>query len=152
MKTGFIAATAVVSIFSVTSMMLIVPANADNQENNSRSVAMKTLGKNMKTIGRAVKSGNITPDLQARAEEIKEISGRLISLFPKGQELPDSRAKPEIWSDAAGFKKSNDKFPLAANALVAALKTGDAGASKSALKATGKNCGGCHKAYRLPKK
>jgi cytochrome c556 len=152
MKTGFIATTMAAALLAVVSMTLAEPARADNQDNDPRHIAMKTLGKNMKTIGRAVKSGNITPDLQARAAEISEIAGRLLSLFPKGKEHQGSRAKPEIWSDAAGFKTSNDKFILAASGLVAALKSGDAGASKSALKATGKNCGGCHKAYRLPKK
>jgi cytochrome c556 len=152
MKTGYFAIAMAVALLAIVSMTFTIPAHADNQENTPRHIAMKTLGKNMKTIGRAVKSGNITPDLQARAAEIREIAGRLLSLFPKGQEYQGSRAKPEIWSDAAGFKTSNDKFILAAKALVVALKSSDAGASKSALKATGKNCGGCHKAYRLPKK
>jgi cytochrome c556 len=127
-------------------------AVAGSSENSPRHSSMKTLGKNMKTISRGVKSGNLTPDLKLRASEIQEISTKLVSLFPKGHEHEGSRAKAEIWSDATGFKKANQNFIRATNILLSALESGDIAASQAALKATGKTCGGCHKGYRLPKK
>ena len=140
----------------ICSLMLALsltpsPANA-HDDKDPRHIAMSTLGKNMKAIKGAVKAGKITPDLQKRAGEIAEISTRLLSLFPEGKQAVDSRAKPEIWSDAAGFKKANDKFIGAAAVLVKAVGSGDPAAVGAALKGAGKTCGGCHKPYRLPKK
>jgi cytochrome c556 len=145
-------------VFSLTlvvvlaSQSITVRAHSGENKNDPRHVAMTTLGQNMKAISRAVKSGNITADLPQKAAEIHKISNGLVALFPKGNELPESRAKPEIWSDSAGFNAANNNFIKAASDLANALKSGDIAASKLALKATGKTCGGCHKAYRLPKK
>ena len=145
--------TTVISTFVLTLALTLTPTVASSHDDKDpRHIAMSTLGKNMKTIKRATKAGEITPDLQKRASEIQEISTRLVALFPAGQQAADSRAKPEIWSDMAGFKKANDKFIVAAAALVKAVGSGDPAAVGAALKGTGKTCGGCHKPYRLPKK
>ena len=141
-----------VFVVFLASQTTTVQAHSEKHETNPRHVAMTTLGKNMKAISKAVKSGNVTPDLQQKAGEIHKISNGLVALFPKGKELSESRAKPEIWSDSAGFNAANNNFIKAASDLANALKSGDIAASKLALKATGKTCGGCHKAYRLPKK
>ena len=117
-----------------------------------RNIAMTTLGKNMKAIARGLKAGSVTPEMIKQADAISQIADRLTDLFPKGQEKEDSRAKPEIWTDFAGFKKANQNFVVASAALVKAMASGDAIAAKAAQKRTGKTCGGCHKPYRLPKK
>jgi cytochrome c556 len=64
----------------------------------------------------------------------------------------ETRAKPEIWSDAAGFAGKLETLAAATPALVAAAKTGNAGAIGAALGKVGKTCGGCHKPFRVPKK
>ena len=145
-------ATVILMAVSLLMVSRAATASGDHDHNNPRHIAMETLGKNMKAISRGVKSGAITADLQKKSVKIVEISEQMIALFPKGAEGPKSRAKAEIWSDAAGFKKANDNFMNAAKALQVALTSGDAGASGAALKATGKTCGGCHKPFRAPKK
>ncbi len=53
---------------------------------------------------------------------------------------------------AASGMSAAKQHQAATPILVAAAKTGDAGAILGALKIVGKNCGGCHKPYRVPKK
>lgn len=57
-----------------------------------------------------------------------------------------SRAQPEIFSNAAGFKTAQDNLRGAVGKLVAA-KGNEAG-SKAAIKEVQDSCGGCHKTFR----
>jgi cytochrome c556 len=141
-------------LFVVTILSLLVLPNfvSAHSEKDPRHIAMTTLGKHMKSINRGLKAGQITPDMHKQAEEIQAIAGSLANLFPAGEQKHGSRAKPEIWSDAAGFNNANQKFVLAAAAFSDALKSNDVSAAQASKKQTGKTCGGCHKAYRLPKK
>lgn len=59
-----------------------------------------------------------------------------------------SRAKPEIWSDAAGFKAKFGEVESAAMAMVGAADQAAVGAGMGAL---GGSCKGCHETYRGPK-
>lgn len=72
--------------------------------------------------------------------------------FPAGSDAAagKTRAKAEIWSDAAGFKAANDKAVAASGQLVAATNGGDAAAVTAALGAVTQTCAGCHGAYRGP--
>jgi cytochrome c556 len=71
-------------------------------------------------------------------------------LFPGGTETGhDTKAKPEIWSDRAGFEAAASKFSAAASKLVEAASSGDRAAFMEAFKATGAACGQCHRSYKL---
>jgi cytochrome c556 len=83
---------------------------------------------------------------QANANIIATLSTLPWAAFGAGTE--SKNAKPEIWSDAAGFKASADKYVSAAAALDAAAKTGDAAQVKTAWAALGATCSACHKAYQ----
>lgn len=61
-----------------------------------------------------------------------------------------TRAKAEIWSDAAGFDKAATGLEDAATAMVTAAGT-DLEALQAQMKNLGATCGTCHKAYRGPK-
>lgn len=65
-------------------------------------------------------------------------------------EVPDTRAKAEIWTDAAGFKKSATDLEAAADGLVAATGA-DVSALQTAMGAAGKTCSACHETYRGPR-
>jgi len=69
-------------------------------------------------------------------------------LFPAGTGGGESRAKPEVWTDRAGFDKAMKDGQEAAAALAA---IGDEGAFQAATRALGGTCKGCHDKYRLPK-
>jgi cytochrome c556 len=83
---------------------------------------------------------------QSQAHIIATLATLPWSAFAAGTDSPKS--KPEIWSDAAGFKASSDKFVAAANALETASKTGNADQVKTAWGALAGTCKQCHDAYR----
>ena len=58
-----------------------------------------------------------------------------------------TKAKPEIWSDKAGFEAAGNASYQAITALNAAT---DEASFKAALPAVGAACGGCHEKFRLP--
>lgn len=75
-----------------------------------------------------------------------------ITLWLEGSEqgaVPGSRAKPEIWSDPAGFDEKAMALETAATAMVDAAGT-DLASLQAAMGAVGQACGACHKAYRGP--
>ena len=65
-------------------------------------------------------------------------------------DVPDTRAKAEIWSDAAGFEKASVDLESAAESLVVQAGT-DLASLQAGMKAVGATCGVCHKAYRGPR-
>lgn len=64
--------------------------------------------------------------------------------------VPGSRAKPEIWTDAAGFEEKAVALETAAAAMVDAAGS-DLESLRAAMGALGGTCGDCHKAYRGPR-
>ncbi|WP_439155858.1 c-type cytochrome [Yoonia sp.] len=59
-----------------------------------------------------------------------------------------SRAKPEIWTDAAGFAAKRQELATASTALAAAAGDG-LDALKAAFGPVGGTCGSCHRGYRV---
>ena len=77
-------------------------------------------------------------------EKLKEAHG----LFPEGSGGGDSRAKPEIWTDRAGFDQAMKDAQAAATAMAAVTEEA---AYVPAMKTLGGACKNCHDKYRLPK-
>lgn len=76
-----------------------------------------------------------------------------LTLWLAGSEqgaVPGSRAKPEVFSDAAGFEEKAMALETAAAAMVVAAGT-DLEALRAAMNDVGGSCGDCHKAYRGPR-
>lgn len=63
-------------------------------------------------------------------------------------ETVETYAKPEIWTDPAGFEAAGNAFVTAAGAVAAAA---DEAAFKAAFPALGAACQGCHEKFRRPK-
>ena len=59
-----------------------------------------------------------------------------------------SKAKPEVWTNAAKFKEATDKFRAESVKLTAAAKTGNADQLKTAFGATAATCKGCHDTFK----
>jgi len=64
--------------------------------------------------------------------------------------MEGTRARPEIWSDAAGFEEDAMALETATAAMVTAAGT-DLDALRIAMAAVGTACGDCHKANRGPR-
>jgi len=63
-------------------------------------------------------------------------------------ETAETWAKPEIWSDAAGFKTAGENFYPK---YVALKDSKDEASFKAAFPALGEACKGCHEKFRRPK-
>lgn len=64
--------------------------------------------------------------------------------------IEGSRAKAEIWTDAAGFEAEVVKMSESAAALAAVAGDG-LDAMKAAFGPVGQSCGSCHESYRAPR-
>ena len=115
-----------------------------------RHMAMEMVGDAMKPLGAMAKkaapfeAAAVKANATAIADNLKKAQG----LFPAGSGGGESRAKPEIWTDAAGFEKGMKDAHAAAVALQA---VSDEAAFGPALGALGATCKSCHDKYRLPK-
>lgn len=63
-------------------------------------------------------------------------------------ESAETWAKPEVWSDAAGFKTAETAYMTAVTALKAST---DDATFKTAFGEFGGSCKGCHEKFRKPK-
>jgi cytochrome c556 len=92
------------------------------------------------------------------AATAQKVGGRIEALAPMISETfaTDTRkatsvktkAREGIWTNMADFKAKNDDLVKAGQALSAAAKTGDKGATMKAIVGVGKACSGCHDNYR----
>jgi cytochrome c556 len=118
----------------------------------ARQKLMKENGAQTK-IGAAMAKGEAPFDL-AKAKHIfavyQDTAGKMPNLFP-----PDSKtgnkttASPRIWEDMADVKQRFEKFAADSKAAEAAVT--DLASFKKEFSAVTKDCGGCHKEYRIKK-
>lgn len=126
--------------------LLAVAADAYHE----RHMAMEAVGDAMKPLAAIAKkeapfdAAVVKANATTIADNLKKASGH----FPAGSGGGQSRAKAEIWSDAAGFEKSMKDAVAAATALQAVK---DEAAYGAAFGAVGASCKGCHDKYRLPR-
>jgi cytochrome c556 len=68
--------------------------------------------------------------------------------FVAGSDKGETRAKPEIWSEAAKFKEGQDRLHGDMTKLVAAAKTGSLDSLKAAWGPNSGSCKACHDSFR----
>lgn len=67
---------------------------------------------------------------------------------PGSDQGAPTKAKPEIWKDAAKFKQLGDKLQADVPKLVVAARTGDLNQIKPVFGEVGKICNDCHDEFR----
>lgn len=91
-------------------------------------------------------------DVKMYSDPAKAISawGHAIpGMFPAGTESGHgTKAKPEVWSDRAGFQAAAAKLSDAADKLAGFADANDKAGFATQFQALGGTCGGCHRAYR----
>lgn len=99
----------------------------------------------------AMANGRVPFDAKVAAENA-EIATMLSKLpyagFVPGTDKGDTKAKPEIWTDADKFRAAATRMQDEMVKLNAAAKGGNLDALKSAAGEVGKTCKGCHDEYR----
>ena len=113
-----------------------------------RQAVMKATGGHMMALGGIVK-GDVPyrGDLVVHAQAIAASAEMIGHLFPAGSGTGKTKAKPEIWTNAADFKLKVEEFRAASKALAAAAQGSDPAALGAAMGRTGKACKGCHDKY-----
>ena len=138
-------------LFAVVSLAVAATAVVAQQNPITARQALMKANSNQAKVGAAMVKGEAPFDL-AKAKAIfatyADSASKLGDLFP-----PDSKtgekttAAPKIWEDMAGFKAAAAKFGSEAKAAEAAVK--DLDSFKAQFGEVQKNCGGCHREYRV---
>ena len=133
---------------------LSVPALAQFQKPEDavkyRKAVMTLMSAHIGRIG-AMASDKAPFDAKIAAENaafVEELSRLPWAAFGTGTDKGETRAKPEIWTDGAKFKKSSDELLASTTALNAAAKTGNLDNLKKAFGETAKTCKACHDSFR----
>jgi cytochrome c556 len=133
-----------------------MPTTPGGKAAYQRHQNFKQQGAAFKAINDELKKDN--PDkalIATNAAKLKALTTQLPSWFPKGSG-PESRfktdAKPEVWTDAAGFAAAANRLQVEASKLNQIAAGGDIGALKAQVRATGGACKNCHDKYRVPEK
>ncbi len=132
-------------------------ALSPQEQADARQANMKELGKSMKVIGGAAKSGVIGDDVPAAAAKIVELSKVVGTWFPKGTGEGDpgitkSNALAVIWTNPDDFAVKVKALADAAPGLIPAAASKDIDKFRAAVEPVGASCKGCHKAYEKPDK
>lgn len=85
--------------------------------------------------------------MPAKTDEAVAALRKLASMFPAGSgrdAVPETRSKPEVWTQKAAFDAALSKLVAETQKLGAAAKTGNVDAVKAQFPAVAEACGGCH--------
>lgn len=98
----------------------------------------------------AAANGTPVKNLAFVANGVAKWGAALPAMFAPSTAKVASRAKPEIWTDQAGFAAKAKDFADATAALAAAAKADDKDAFTAALASTNASCKGCHDTFQAP--
>lgn len=115
-----------------------------------RQGVYKVIGWHFGPLG-AMAKGDIPfdRDLAVKNSEIVATMSRVApDAFVAGSDVGDTRAKPEIWRDADGFRSAMERFQKEAQKLADVSKSGDFSAVRAQVGETGKACKACHDDFR----
>jgi cytochrome c556 len=85
---------------------------------------------------------------QVAAERAAFMATVVPDVFPAGSVNASSKAKPELWNNAAEFQKFMKDMQVRTAALATAAKSGNLETIKPAFGATGASCKACHDKYK----
>jgi cytochrome c556 len=116
-----------------------------------RQGVMEAIGLNMGIMGAMVKGERPyhKDEFLLRATNLEHLASIPWEGFVPGSDQGgQTKAKPDIWKDAAKFKQDQDALLAAAPKLAAAAKVGTLDAVKGPFGDVGKACKNCHDNFR----
>jgi cytochrome c556 len=138
-------ATALIATLGLAAGVAMA-ADATDPTAKARQELMDTIGASMKVLGDM--AGGKAPFDAAAATAAKDAlvaaGADIPAKFETAATDPASKAKPEIWTDFAGFTAKATTFSTAAGAL----DVTSADTIKATLGGIGGTCKDCHSAYR----
>jgi len=151
-KHWILAAAALAAMSAAVAAQNRAPAAADPIR--ARQANYKQMGAAMKGINDQLRDR--TPAIVPIRRASRLIAGYAVQLlrwFPPGSGAEAgvrTRARPEIWSDRAGFHRAGADLLVAARTLDAAAARGDLAAIRAAARQVSRACSECHDSYRAP--
>ena len=143
---SFVLAAAAVTLAAPASAQFAKPEDAIKYRKSALTVMATHFGRVAAMAnGRVPFDAKVAADNAAVAESMSKLPW---AAFVDGSDKGDTKAKSEIWSDAAKFKDANEKMQGEMTKLSAAAKTGNLDSIKAAVGATGGSCKACHDAFR----
>ncbi|MFC3069469.1 c-type cytochrome [Phenylobacterium soli] len=91
--------------------------------------------------------------IATNSAKLKGLAGQLPTWFPKGSGAESGMktdAKPEVWSDPAGFAAAANRLQVESSKLDQLARAGDIAGVKGEVRAVGGACKNCHDKYRVP--
>jgi len=138
--------------FALCTGPALAKQSKEEQEVEYRQSIFVVLAGNFGPLG-AMADGKIPFDAaqaKLRAERVAFLAPLLKEAFPpESNGVAHTAAKPEIWTDAAGFNSALQALLDRSTALAAATQSGDEAKIKTAALDTGKACKACHDKYRV---
>ena len=95
--------------------------------------------------GKAPFDAKVAADNAAVAESMAKLPW---AAFGEGTDKGDTKAKAEIWKDAAKFHEGSDKLQAELAKLTVAAKSGNFESVKTAFAAAAGQCKGCHDTFK----
>ena len=115
-----------------------------------RKAALTVMAAHFGRIGAVVKGDRPfnAQEVQANAALVETMSTLPWAGFGAATDKIDSKAKPEVWSQADKFKGAQDTLMKATAELSTVSKSGNLDAIKVAFGGVGKACKACHDDFR----
>ncbi|HEX8988422.1 MAG TPA: cytochrome c [Rhodocyclaceae bacterium] len=125
------------------------PDNRPGQPVAHRRAAFKNLLKDFEPIGVMMREDRYdATQFKLHADAVLAERDVPWQYFKPDTLYPPSKAKPDVWSDAAGFEAARKKFMDATDQLAAAAKAPDEKKARAAFEAVQGACQDCHKVYK----
>jgi cytochrome c556 len=102
----------------------------------------------MKAIKNILADGQEIDVALPHAETLHRVASAVPGWFPPGSDKGKTEAKPNVWSNPAGFAAVSAGFATASEAFLAAVKIGDRAAARARFGDLGATCKACHDKYR----
>ena len=141
-------------IGTLLAITMAVPAQAQFAKPEDaikyRKASFNVMAAHFGRVG-AMANGRMPYDVKL-AQENAEIAAVMAKLpwaaFGEGTDKGDTRAKPEIWKEAAKYKEASDKMQAEMAKLNTAAKAGNIDALKVAFGPAAASRKACHDAFR----
>ncbi len=143
---SLVLAAAAVTLSAPAAAQFAKPEDAIKYRQSALTVMARHFG-----LVAQMANGRIPFNAQAAADNaaIAETLSKLPwAGFVEGSDKGNTKAKAEIWSDAAGFKAASEKMQGEMSKFAAVAKGGNIDAIKAAAGAVGGTCKACHDNFR----
>ena len=117
---------------------------------SKRQAIFKKFTKTLEPLGMVARDRQdyVRVEFMANAQALQELSSQPWAYFTADGNYPPTRAKPEVWSQAAEFKQAQTSYLAAVEQLVKISGDNDLPAIRASVDAVQKSCKSCHEKFR----